>query len=247
MKRILITAGVVVAVLALVITMWVTRPEAESEPSAGVIGGVTVPPEPTAFPGPDFDTEAPSVPGTPETGGDAIPGNVHGHNNDGIDAVPACGVEGPYTLTCEETEETLPDIPNPEVMAAGNAIARAFAPVWATIDPSESSAARAARLVAAGASGGVSAQVPALTRPGTRHSSLVTVARPINPLYVSFDRPVPGGNEYLISMNVSVTYTLAGTQKQDWNMPGSVFVVIDPATGKITALREVFRALADIE
>lgn len=160
--------------------------------------------------------------------------------------LPACGEQGPVTESCEDDGPAAP-IPSADVLAAGNAAVRAFSLEWVTIDHSESKSARAARLRTVGASDEVANQVSLLTRPDSNYTTLTADVKPRDPMYVSFNRVMLNGNEYLASTNVTAEYSIAaGTQSRTWNMGGSLIVTFDSATGKIVSVKEIFKTLADM-
>lgn len=237
-NRLFIIGGIILGVSALVVALILmlgNNSEPEPEPTSGTNGSITLP-DGTIDPQENIP-EDPDAPRNPD--GTLVVDDPHlGHDGHmHIDEIAECG-EGPYSLACGDEE--FYEMPAPAALAAGSEATKRFAEAWVTIIPGEDAATRSARIQAAGGTAAVAEQAPALSRPNTTLSSLTTESVPYGQMYAAFTR-VQGGNiVYVLSLTAYATYTLADTMTQNWTMPGTMLVSVDPATYQVTAVTESF-------
>lgn len=243
-RRILILIGIVLGAAALVVgavLLWgntgSTLPDPEETPSGSIVlddGTILLPEDQVNEPEPD---------GPRDEDGLLIIDDMHmGEDGEAhLDELSECD-QGPYTLPCSEDEMYV--MPDNAALAAGSEAAKKFSEAWLTIIPGEDAAARAARLTAAGANATVAAQAPALSRPKTTLSSLTTESVPYGPMYAAFTRVQAGDIVYVVSVTAYATYTIGGAVSQDWSMPGTLLVSVNPATNQVTSIIENFPNLA---
>ncbi len=243
-KRLLILGGIVLAVSAIAVALLLfMNPRSTPEPENTTAPGGTI----TLPDGSVVPADAADAVNEPEPDGERNPDGTlkvedpHLHDGDGHPEDIAECDEGPYSLPCEGEEAYT--MPPAAAIDKASAASKNFAEAWLTIDPNEAPEARQARLAGAGGTGAVLTQVPALTRPQTRLTGLVTSSVPYGSMYAAFTRVSNGDIVLVVSVSAAVTYTLNGVQKQDWSMPGTMLISVNDA-GQITNVSEDYPNLA---
>lgn len=245
-KRIFIIGGVILAaaaiVVALVLMLGGGPQEPDPDPTGGTGGTVTLPDGTQAGSGGSTGVNVPEPEGSRNPDGTLEMSDPHAVDGQTHPETEAECDTGPYTVACEGEDEYY-EMPAPETMTAASNASKAFAEAWLTITAGEDAAARTARLTAAGASPAVAAQVPALTRPETSLTNLTTESVPYGPMYAAFTRVQGGDIVFVVSVKAFATYTVID-RKQEWQMPGTMFISVNPTTYQVTAVSETYPNLS---